>query len=208
MANPLQAQDWANLQRFQKANENLLPPKEGEERVVFMGNSITEGWVNVRPGLFDNPRYINRGIGGQTTEQMKLRFWQDVIKLQPTMVVILAGINDIAQNQGYVPLEETAQNIFDMAELAQAQKIKVVICSVLPANVFVWRPSILPADKVIGLNNMLKAYANTHDCIYVDYYSEMVNEEKGMQDVYTYDGVHCLEAGYLKMEEILRPVLE
>lgn len=207
MANSIQGQDWANLQRFQQANEQLEPSREGEERIVFMGNSITEGWVNISPSLFDSPHYINRGIGGQTTGQMKLRFWQDVIKLQPSKVVILAGINDIAQNQGYVPLEETAQNIFDMAELAKAQKIEVVICSVLPANVFAWRPSIYPADKVIELNKLLKAYSEANNCVYIDYYSEMVNDVKGMKEAYTYDGVHCTEAGYKKMEQILKATL-
>ncbi|MCB0456820.1 MAG: GDSL-type esterase/lipase family protein [Flavobacteriaceae bacterium] len=202
------AQDWANLTRFKKANEKLSAPAEGENRVVFMGNSITEGWIQDSLTLFKNPHNINRGIGGQTTPQMKIRFWQDVIKLQPKAVVILAGINDIAQNTGYISIDETAQHIEDMALLAKAYDIKVVICSTLPANYFPWRPHILPADKVIALNTLLKSIAAKHEVAYLDYYTPMVDDKKGMKTEYTTDGVHCTLAGYRKMEELIKPVLE
>lgn len=208
MSYPQQAQDWANLNKYKEDNAQLGSPKAGENRIVFLGNSITEGWVQESLTLFKNPGYINRGIGGQTTPQMKIRFWQDVIKLQPKAVVILAGINDIAQNTGYIPLEETAQNIEDMVLLAKGYDIQVVICSVLPANVFPWRPHILPADKVISLNILLKEIAEKHQVTYLDYYTSMVDDKKGMKAQYTTDGVHCTLKGYQKMEELIIPCLQ
>lgn len=207
MGNNNNAQDWAQLGYYKSANENLVPRAEGEERVVFIGNSITEGWKSSSSTIFHSSANINRGIGGQTTAQMKIRFWQDVIVLQPTKVVILGGINDIAQNRGFVPISETAQNIIDMAEMAKAQNIEVLICSVLPANYFPWRPSILPADKIIELNGILTKFAKDNNFQYVDYYSNMVNEEKGMIVSYTFDGVHCTDKGYQIMERIIAPIL-
>ena len=207
MANNFNAQDWAQLGYYQAANKDLVPRAEGEERVVFIGNSITEGWKNSSSSIFLNPVNINRGIGGQTTAQMKIRFWQDVIMLQPTKVVILGGINDIAQNRGFVPILETAQNIMDMAQMAVAQNIEVLICSVLPANYFPWRPSILPAEKIIELNNILTKFARDKNFQYVNYYSQMVNEEKGMIASYTFDGVHCTDKGYQVMKRIITPIL-
>ena len=133
------AQDWANLKRFQQENSELLLPKANEHRVIFMGNSITEGWLSIRPEFFKNKPYVNRGISGQTTPQMLLRFRQDVINLKPSTVVLLAGINDIAENTGPSTIEMIANNIISMAELAKANQIKVIICSVLPANHFPWR---------------------------------------------------------------------
>ncbi|MEZ4857666.1 MAG: SGNH/GDSL hydrolase family protein [Flavobacteriaceae bacterium] len=204
----LKAQDWAQLNRFKAENELLLPPAKNENRVVFIGNSITEGWRNDSLSLFKNPSFINRGIGGQTTSQMKIRFWQDVIKLNPKVVVILAGINDIAQNTGPIALSEIAKNIEEMTQLAKAHRIKVVVCSVLPANYFPWRPQILTSEKVIALNAMLKSLAIKQDVTYLDYYTFMVNDTKGMKEEYTYDGVHCTLEGYRKMETILLPCLE
>ncbi len=197
------AQDWAQLDRFKSQNEALMNDLEYKNGIVFMGNSITEGWLNDSLNFFDRPGYINRGIGGQTTSQMKIRFWQDVISLQPKAVVILAGINDIAQNTGYIAIPDIAQNIKDMAILASNQKIKVFICSVLPANNFPWRPQIDPSDKVIELNKLLKQYASEAGHIYVDYYTPMANDKKGLKEKYTYDGVHCTIAGYQAMEKIL-----
>ena len=159
------------------------------------------------PDFFKNHNYINRGIGGQTTGQIKIRFWQDVIKLQATKVIILGGINDIAQNQGFVPIIETAQNIKDMSEMTMDQGIDVIICSLLPSNYIPWRPSLKPADAVIELNNLLQGYAIQNDLKYVDYYSEMVNEDQGMIEAYTYDGVHCTLEGYKVMERIITPIL-
>ena len=201
--NTIKAQDWAQLNRFKKANAALLLSKKNEGRVVFMGNSITEGWLQDSLSLFKNKKYINRGIGGQTTPQMKHRFMQDVVELKPEVVVILAGINDIAQNSGYISVPDIAHNIEEMTVMAKGNDIKVIICSVLPSNYFPWRPQIAPADKVIELNALLKEIAVNNKVVYLDYYSAMVDDKKGMKEVYTTDGVHCTIAGYKAMELLI-----
>ena len=206
--NTLKAQDWAQLNRFKKANAQIISSEKDENRVVFIGNSITEGWLQSSLSLFKNKRYINRGIGGQTTPQMKQRFMQDVVELKPKAVVVLAGINDIAQNTGYISIPDIASNIEDMVALAKTNNIKVVICSVLPANYFPWRPQIQPADKVIGLNKLLKEIAHKNEVIYLDYYTEMVDDKKGLKDAYTTDGVHCTIEGYRVMEVLIEKCLK
>lgn len=197
------AQDWPNLRKFQTENERLGPPESDEKRIVFMGNSITEGWKNIRPGFFEGTAYVNRGIGGQTTPQMLLRFKQDVIDLKPMAVVILAGINDIAENTGPSTIKMITDNIFSMAELAKAHDIKVIICSVLPAADFPWRPGMEPASKVEELNKALKSYSAKNKITYVDYFSAMVNDSNGLKTELGTDGVHPNKAGYLIMEPIL-----
>lgn len=199
----IHAQDWANLKRFEKENTELKTPKPNEHRIVFMGNSITEGWKTIRPDFFANKLYVNRGIGGQTTPQMLLRFRQDVINLSPTVVVILAGINDIAGNTGPSTIEMIENNIVSMAELAKANNIKVILCSVLPAYDFPWRPGLEPAEKVIKLNALLKAYAKKHRLGYVDYFSAMVNKSNGLKEELGSDGIHPNAAGYKIMEPII-----
>jgi lysophospholipase L1-like esterase len=196
------AQDWANTERFKAENESLAVPALDEQRVVFMGNSITEGWSSFRPSFFENESFVNRGIGGQTTPQMLVRFRPDVINLKPTVVVILAGVNDIAGNTGPSTLEMIMDNIISMAELAKANNIKVILSSVLPAFDFSWRPGLEPADKIIKLNKMIKDYAEKSDLVYLDYFSAMVDDRYGLKDAYTYDGVHPNEAGYKVMEPI------
>jgi len=203
-----QAQDWPNLQRFQAANDVLGNPTEDETRVVFMGNSITEGWLQDSLTLFDNPAYINRGIGGQTTPQMLIRFRQDVIDLQPKAVVILAGINDIAGNTGPSSLEMITDNIFSMAELAETNGIQVILCSVLPALHFPWRPGLEPANEVIKLNRLLQAYATQREHAYVDYFKAMVDENNGLQKALTYDGAHPNITGYRVMEPLVLDAIQ
>ena len=203
-----EAQDWANLKRFQEENAQVMPPVKGEKRVVFMGNSITEGWKRIMPEYFENNPYINRGISGQTTPQMLLRFTQDVIDLQPSAVVILAGINDIAGNTGPATQEMITDNIFAMAELAKAHGIKVLICSVLPAADFPWRPGMEPAQKVVDLNKALKAYAEKNKHVYVDYFTAMVNESNGLKKELGDDGVHPNKDGYRIMEPLLEAALK
>lgn len=193
------AQDWPNLARYSAENANLAPPRPGEKRVVFMGNSITEGWGNVYPAFFKDKPYINRGISGQTTPQMLIRFRPDVINLKPAVVVILAGTNDIAGNNGPSTLEMIADNIYSMAELAKAHGIKVVLSSVLPAFDYPWKPGMEPAPKIVALNKMIKAYAAQKGFVYLDYYSTMVDERLGLKSALTYDGVHPNEAGYKVM---------
>jgi lysophospholipase L1-like esterase len=203
----LNAQDWAQLDRFKQTNAQLAEPKVGENRVVFIGNSITEGWLQESLSLFKNKNYINRGIGGQTTSQMKLRFMQDVVELKPRVVVILAGINDIAENTGPISVRKIAANIEEMTQMATASHIKVVICSVLPANYFPWRPQISPAEKVISLNLFLKQIALKNEGVYLDYYTEMVDDKNGMKAEYTTDGVHCTIEGYKVMELLIENCL-
>ena len=201
------AQDWANLKRFQQENSELLLPKANEHRVIFMGNSITEGWLSIRPEFFKNKPYVNRGISGQTTPQMLLRFRQDVIHLKPSTVVLLAGINDIAENTGPSTIEMIANNIISMAELAKANQIKVIICSVLPANHFPWREGLKPAEKVRKLNVILQLYSYKNKLEYVDYYSAMVNDSHGLKKELGEDGIHPNKKGYLIMEPILEKAI-
>jgi lysophospholipase L1-like esterase len=199
---------WANMEKYAADNVRIGLPLKGQKRIVFMGNSITEGWKIEDPAFFSTNTYVNRGISGQTTPQMLLRFRADVIRLQPAAVVILAGINDIAENTGPIRLEQVMDNIKSMAELARTHKIKVILCSVLPANKFPWRQEILPADKVIALNKMIRDYSIEKRITYVDYYSAMVDDKKGLDEKYTNDGVHPTLAGYKKMQDILTPVLK
>ncbi len=198
------AQDWANLNRFKKQNKTLGLPAEGEQRVVFMGNSITEGWPNKDPEFFENPSYINRGIGGQTTPQMLLRFRADVIDLQPKVVVILAGTNDIAGNTGPMTLEEIRDNIISMCELAKANHIEVVLSSVLPAHDYVWRPGLEPNIKIPKLNALLQEYAEKEKIVYLDYFSAMVDDRNGLPKELAEDGVHPTVKGYA----IMKPLAE
>ena len=191
--------DWANLKRYASENNALQPLKGGEKRVVFMGNSITEGWKRTDSAFFAGRPYINRGISGQTTPQMLVRFRPDVLDLKPAAVVILAGINDIAQNTGPMTLEQTFGNIASMAELAKVNGIAVVLCSVLPAYDFPWRPGLAPAEKVVKLNAMLKAYAEKNKHGYLDYFSAMVDDRNGLKADLAYDGIHPTLAGYRVM---------
>ena len=168
-----------------------------------MGNSITEGWKNADSAFFaDEKNYIDRGISGQTTPQMVLRFRQDVIDLKPAVVVILAGINDIAQNTGPMTLDQTFGNIVSMCELAKANNIRVVISSVLPAYDFPWHPGLQPAEKVMELNKMLKDYAAQNNIVYCDYFSAMKDERNGLPESLSGDGVHPKLEGYKIMEPL------
>ena len=196
MTEYLQSQDWPYLNRYQTENDKLSPLKLSEKRIVFMGDSITELWSVVHPSFFSEKSYINRGIGGQTSPQMLVRFRADVIALKPTVVVLLAGANDIAQNTGPSTLEMIANNIFSMVELSTANNIKVILCSVLPVFDFYWRQGLEPAGKIVTLNKMISEYAYTNAIPYVDYYSAMVDEQKGLKSIFSEDGVHPNKAGY------------
>lgn len=197
------AQDWADLKHFQEENRKLTVPDSTQQRVVFMGNSITEGWIKWRPEFFEGKPYVNRGISGQTTPQMLLRFRQDVIDLKPSAVVILAGINDIAGNTGPSTIEMIMDNLISMAELAKANNIKVVFCSVLPAKDFPWRPGLEPAEKVVKLNALLRNYSEEQGLVYVDYFSAMEDGSKGLKEDFGYDGVHPNALGYSIMEPLI-----
>ncbi len=194
------AQDWANLEQFKIDNAKIGLPAANENRVVFMGNSITIGWLNTMPEFFEGKPYINRGISGQTTPQMLLRFRQDVIALQPKVVVILAGTNDIAGNTGPSTLGMIADNIKSMAELAKTHGIS----STLPAYDYPWKPGLKPAGKIVALNKMLKDYSEQNGHVYLDYFSAMADERNGLPKKFANDEVHPTKLGY----EVMAPLAE
>lgn len=203
--------DWPFLAKFREADMLLPPPSPGESRVVFMGDSITEGWgmkatptSPARGEFFPGKPYINRGISGQTTPQMLVRFRQDVILLRPKVVVLLAGTNDIAENTGKETLQEIGNNIASMSELARANGIRVVLCSVLPATDFHWHKGLEPAQRIKELNAWIKEYAAKNGFVYVDYYSPMANSEGGLKTELSPDGVHPNKAGY----DLMAPLAE
>lgn len=200
--------DWAGLSRFQKENAGLGKPVKNEKRVIFIGNSITEGWKHADPEFFPRNSYVNRGIGGQTTPQILLRFRQDVVALKPAVVVILAGTNDIAGNTGPSTLEMIEDNLASMAEIARANDIQVVLSSVLPVSDYPWAPGLHPAEKIIELNAWIKKYAARHAAVYLDYYSALVNEQKGIRAEYTVDGVHPNPAGYKVMAPLAQKAVK
>jgi len=202
------AQDWANTSRFKDENAKLAPPASGENRIVFLGNSITEGWIRTCPDYFAGKPYVNRGISGQTTPQMLVRFRPDVINLKPALVVILAGTNDIAGNTGPSTLEMIMDNLISMAELAKANNIKVVLSSVLPAFDYPWKPGLEPAPKIIKLNEMIKNYAEKNNIVYLDYFSSMVDERNGLKKELSGDGVHPNLAGYKIMEPLAEAAIK
>lgn len=207
-ASVARSQDWANLSRFKDGNAMLMKQDNIENRVVFMGNSITEMWEEVHPDFFSDKAYINRGISGQTTPQMLVRFRQDVIALQPEIVVILAGTNDIAGNTGPSTLEMIEDNIASMAELAKANKIKVILCSVLPAYDYKWAPGLQPAMKIPVLNAWIKKYASVNNHIYLDYYYAMVNKVGGLKPELSEDGLHPNKLGYQVMVPLAKQAIE
>lgn len=196
------AQDWPGLGHFSEENKKLAPPAAHENRVVFMGNSITIGWLHARPDFFKKNSYINRGISGQTTPQMLVRFRQDVIDLNPKVVVILAGTNDIAGNTGPASLEMIVDNIKSMAQLAETNGISVVISSVLPAFDYPWKPGLKPNEKIPALNALLKKYAIANGYTYLDYFSALADNRNGLPKKYAEDGVHPTAEAYGLMEPL------
>ena len=208
MMNSLNAQDWPNFKEFQEANARLPQVKQNEKRVVFMGNSITIGWLQTHPDFFKNKPYVNRGISGQTTPQMLVRFRADVVDLDASAVVLLAGTNDIAGNTGPVTLEMILDNIKSMTEIAQANNIKVILCSVLPAFDYPWRPGLAPNVKIPKLNKMIKRYAEESGAYYLDYFTALEDGNNGMIKEYTTDGVHLTLEGYQVMEPLVENALQ
>ena len=200
--------DWANLGYYEKRNRELGLPDENEKRIVFMGDSITEEWGNLYPEFFSGNYYINRGIGGQTTPQMLIRFKPDAIDLKPYAIIILAGTNDIAGNTGPSTVKMITDNIFSMAELAIAYKIKVVLASILPVYQYPWVDDVLdPPSAIDSINNKIKEYVENKGLVYLDYYSSMVDDRKGLKLEFTGDGVHPNEAGYRAMSVIADEII-
>jgi lysophospholipase L1-like esterase len=196
--------DMADFAHYAALDAALPPPGPRERRVVFTGDSITEFWATLDAQFFARPDFIDRGISGQTTPQILLRFRQDVIALKPAVVHILAGINDIAGNAGPMDLPATEANIASMVDLARVNGIQVVIGSVLPAAEFPWKPGLNPGPKVVALNQWLKNYSAARHLLYVDYYAAMTDGALGMRSDLTQDGVHPTQAGY----RIMNPLAE
>ena len=202
------AQDWANLAKYETQNNQLPSKQSGEKRIVLMGDSITEFWSQLQPEFFTNTSYINRGISGQTTPQMLIRFRPDVLNLHPDVVVILAGVNDIAGNTGPSTNDAIFGNIISMVELAKANAIKVILCSVLPANNFYWRPNEKAAETIIQLNQLIQSYAKKHDIPYVDYHSAMADAKNGLPKEFSEDSVHPNLKGYQTMQPLLEKAVQ
>ena len=185
------------------------PSTSNTKKIVLIGDSITESWKGYSPEFFaENPYLINKGVSGETTPQILGRFNDDVISLSPEAVIILAGINDIAQNTGYISVSEIFANIINMVEISHSNNITPILCSVLPASKIAWRPDIKSADLVIELNEKLKGYCIENNMVYVDYFSSMVGEKKELRSDLTYDGVHPDKKGYLIMEKILLETIQ
>ena len=199
--------DWGGMNRFAEQNQVLLESGENSVNTVFIGDSITEGWSDYFPEFFQENPFINRGIGGQTTPQILVRFRQDVIEHQPKVVVILAGTNDIAGNTPFIDLATVAGNIFSMAEIAKCNGIKVIICSVLPAAIYPWAPGKHPDVLIPVLNQLLKDYAKQNQVEYLDYFNAMTNGKNGMQKQFTNDGVHVTKEGYQIMINMVKKVI-
>ncbi len=207
-----QRHDFADFRRYARDNKALGAPAKGEKRVVLMGNSITDGWPGTRPEFFRENNLIGRGISGQTSYQFLLRYREDVINLQPKVVVINYGTNDIAENTGAYDEDLTFGNVCSMVELARYHKAKVILTSTLPAGGFGWKPSITDSmDKIRSLNARVKAYAEANKIPFVDYFSAMVSEDGTcMNPAYAKDnpGVHPNAQGYAVMESLLLPVIK
>jgi len=202
------ADDWAALNKYQKENALLSPPKRKEKRVVFLGSSIFEFWKQKDPEYFNNKAYLDRGISGQISPQLLIRFRQDVINLQPKVVIILAGSNDIAGNTGHVTPEKIMDNIKSMAELAKLHNIKVILCKYLPVYQYPWNKSVRAAEEIMALNELIVAYAKQKHFTVLDYWTPLVDERNGQRADLTVDGVHPNLAGYKIMETVTEAAIK
>ncbi len=201
------SQDWPYLQKYEALNQELKKTENNGDRIVFLGDSITEFWSVHLPEFFTKNPYHNRGISGQTSPQILLRFRADVIELKPKKVVILAGVNDIAGNTGYASLQMICNNLYSMIELAHVHQIQVVLCSILPANFLPWKTKENPSQKIKELNQILSNYAQKNNIQFVNYYPHMVDQNDGMLANYTDDGVHPNKNGYQIMTNIITQAL-
>ena len=198
------AQDWAKFSRYEEANTHVSQ----KPKAVLMGDSITDGWAKADSDFFTENNFVGRGISGQTTSHMLVRFRRDVVDLAPKYVLILAGTNDIAKNNGEISLENILGNIVSMCEIAKANKIKPIICSVLPADRYRWRPEVAPAEDIVKLNAMLKEYADSKKINFIDYHSVLKNENNGLPAEYAPDGVHPTIECYKIMEQMVLNALK
>jgi len=199
--------DWANLTRYRQENADLAAKGLDANRVVFMGDSITDAWGRTYAvgKFFPGKPYVNRGISGQTTPQMLIRFRPDVIALKPKAVLILAGTNDIAGNTGPMTLEETEGNLTSMAELAKASGMQVILASVMPTcDYYHKQTDRRPNEKIVELNTWMAAYAQQNGFVYLDYYTALLDDQKVFKKELTYDGLHPNDAGY----EVMAPLAQ
>ena len=207
---PLWMSDFGNLARYREANAKVAPPASGEDRVVFMGDSITDIWDLAK--YFAGKPYVNRGIGGQTTPQMLIRYRPDVIALQPKVVVIMAGTNDIAGNTGPMSVTEIEANYATMAELARAHNIRVVFSSVTPVNDYTERSKLLfplrSPEQILELNRWIKNYCVQNGCVYLDYFSEMVDDKGLLKADLAEDGLHPNDKGYAIMVPLAQKAID
>lgn len=198
-------QDWPNLARYHADNATVAAPAPGEQRVVFMGDSITDAWGRRYGKFFPGKPYINRGISGQTTPQMLIRFRPDVIALKPKAVVILAGTNDISGNTGPTTLEAIEDNLMSMVDLAKANGIRVVLASVMPVCDYIQpQTARRPPEKIRALNTWIRQYADKNGLVYLDYYSALIDDKEMFKRELTYDGLHPNDAGY----DVIQPLAE
>ena len=201
----LQKRDWAYLTRYADQNAKLTTTP----KVVFMGDSITELWARQRPDLFAPNNYLVRGIGGQTTSEMLVRFRQDVIELHPAYVALMVGTNDVAENNGIISLENMLDNIISMCELAKVNQIEVLLCSVTPCKQYSWRKEVDPQTKIPAFNALMKAYADrTEGVTYVDYFSALTDGNNACKAEYTVDNCHLTNAGYEVIEAIIQQYIK
>ena len=203
---PTKQSDWAQYYRYERENDSIRA-MGSNPRVVFMGNSITDFWGSRRRDFFASVQAVSRGISGQTTQEMLSRFQADVVELKPEMVVILAGVNDIAMNNGPISIEHIVQNIVSMCEIARYHHIEPVLCSPLPCSYFYWRPELKPAQMVVELRDMIESYALKTNTRYVDFYSVLEDGNGGIQKMYSDDQCHPNQNGYMMMEEVIFPSL-
>jgi acyl-CoA thioesterase I len=191
--------DWADLQRYRSENARLGPVPEGEQRVVFYGDSITDFWGRRTGTFFPGKRYINRGISGQTTPQLLVRFQQDVVHLNPAVVLVLAGTNDIAGNTGQSTPEMIEDDFASMAAIASQNGIRMVFASILPASHYFWSPEVHPVNEIRAVNRWLKEFCTKNNLVYLDYYDSMADSQGGMRKGLSSDGVHPTAEGYAVM---------
>jgi len=195
--------DWAQLAQYRDENQQLRPPSAARPRVIFLGDSLTQSW-DLTSLRLTQVELLNRGISGQTTPQMLVRFRQDVVDLRPAVVHILAGTNDLAGNTGPTTLEAIEDNLSSMVEIAEANHIRVVLASVLPALDYPWRRGLQPAPRIVALNDWIRTYAKRHKLVYADYYPALADSQGGFKSELADDGVHPNRAGYAVMDPVAR----